>query len=226
MDRCTEFTFGVPWIMGFFHQDWTLDAATEVEVVKQQFVAELEPTAVLLVRRDARLLLNNLASDQITTLWESCAEGGEYFFHRGRIMDAAEWMRQVIEVCDGWLSCRTDAPELSDADRYEGQELAGAVLALTGEFGDVIGARTADALAECVRRCTPDLGFRLLLRALANKYYTPSDGYVTLTGEQYARLEETGAAFHYGEYVVTDVEHLVVTGSVGDNGYVIGVNPV
>jgi hypothetical protein len=100
MDRFTEFTFGIPWIMSFFHQDWTLDAATEREAVVNQFVEELEPEAVLLVRRDTRLLLDGLPSERITLLWERGAEGGEYFFRRGRVTDGAEWMREVIGVCD------------------------------------------------------------------------------------------------------------------------------
>ncbi|MFE1407220.1 hypothetical protein ACFW5D_26925 [Streptomyces sp. NPDC058770] len=120
MDRSTEFTFGIPWVMSFFHQDWRLDASTEAEAVAGQFVEELEPEAVLLVRRDALLLHDGLPHDQITVLWKACAEGGEYFFRRGRLTDGAAWMRQVIGVCDTWLARRPDTVTLSDADRYEG----------------------------------------------------------------------------------------------------------
>lgn len=74
MHRYTEFTFGVPWIMDFFHQGWTHEAAGEAEAVANQFVPELEPEAALSVRRDARLLLDNLTPDQVRVLWEGCAE--------------------------------------------------------------------------------------------------------------------------------------------------------
>lgn len=209
MDRSTEFTFGISWIMSFFHQDWTLDASTEVEAVADQFVAELEPETVLLVRRDARLLLDGLPSDRITALWEGCADEGEYFFRRGRVTDGAEWMRRVIEVCDAWLSRRPDTPTLSGADRYEGAELADEVLSTVEEFSGVLDREVADALAECARCCTPDLAFRLVLRALAMKSAASSPEYLHLSEEQYGRLEALGRAFHYGEYVVSDVRYLV-----------------
>lgn len=87
MDRSQEFMFGIPWIMSFFHQDWRMDAATEVEAVADQMVEELEPETVLLVRRDARLLLDGLLSDRITVLGEGCADEGKYFFPRGRVTE-------------------------------------------------------------------------------------------------------------------------------------------
>ncbi|WP_328668186.1 hypothetical protein OG905_13345 [Streptomyces sp. NBC_00322] len=210
MDRSTEFTFGIAWIMSFFHQDWTLDASTEAEAVADQFVEELEPDAVLLVRRDARLLLDGLPSDWITVLWEGCAEGGEYFFRRGRVTDGAEWMRQVIGVCDAWLSRRPDTTTLLGADRYEGRELADEVLSAVEEFRGVLDREVADALAECVRH-TPDLAFRLLLRALPMKSASLSPESLYLSEEQYARLAALGKAFHYGEYVVSDIKYLVDT---------------
>ncbi|GGK51196.1 hypothetical protein [Streptomyces flaveus] len=209
MERHTEFMFGVPWIMGFFHQDWSLDASMAAEAVAHQFVEELEPTAVLLVRRDAQLLLGNLTSAQIEALWVGCLEWGHSFFPR-RVADGAEWMRQVIGVCDAWLSCRTETPTLSGADQYEGRELAGQVLTEVAEFGSVLDLEVADALSECVRSCTPDLAFRLLLRALSERNSAlPMEQRFSLTREQYARLEEIGRALNYGEYVVSDIKYLV-----------------
>lgn len=134
----TEFTFGISWIMSFFHQDWTLDAATEAGAVADQFVEELEPEVLLLVRRDARLLLDNLPSNQIKVLWEGCADGGEYFFRRGHLTDGAEWMRQVMTVCDTWRTRRLDTPRLSTAGTYEGRELTEQVLAAVEEFRGVL----------------------------------------------------------------------------------------
>lgn len=209
-ERYTEFTFGVPWIMEFFHQDWRLDASTPAEAVANQFVGELEPVSVLLVRRDAGLLLDGLTSGQIKALWEGCAEATASFFHR-HVAAGDEWMRQVVEVCDAWLSRRAGTSGLSEADRYGGDELAAEVMAEVEEFRDVLDPEVVDALAESVRRCSPDLAFRLLLRALPKKSASLSPEYLYLPEEQYARLEALGNAFHYGEYVVSGIRYLVDT---------------
>jgi len=209
MDRSTEFTFGVPWVMSFFHQDWTLDASTEAEAVAGQFVEELEPEAVLLVRRDARLLHDALPADHVTVLWEGCVEGGERFFHRGRLTDGATWMWQLIDLCDAWLARRPDRVTLSEADRYEGRELVGRVRAAVEEFDGVLDRDVVRALVGCVDRCTPDLAFRLLLRALPIRSDALSPHYLRLSTERYTRLEELGRAFRYGKYVVGDIEYLV-----------------
>ena len=209
MDRSTEFTFGIPWVMSFFHQDWTLDASTEAEAVAGQFVEELEPEAVLLVRRDARLLHDVLPAGHVTVLWEGCVEGGGRFFHRGGPTDGATWMRQLIGLCDVWLARLPDPVTLSEADRYEGRELAGRVRAAVDGFDDVLDRELVRALTECVDRCTPDLAFRLLLRALPIRSDSLSPHYLRLSRERYTQLVELGAAFRYGEYVVGDIEYLV-----------------
>ena len=209
MDRSTEFMFGVPWIMSFFHQDWTLSASTAAAAVADQFVEELEPEAVLLVRRDARLLLEGLPPDRITELWQQGVEGGERFYHRGRARDGAEWMGQVIGVCDAWLARRSDTPALSGADCFEGRDLADQVRSVVEEFRAVLGEEVTDVLVECVRHCSPDLAFRLLLQVLPTNSASLSPEDLYLSAEQYARLEALGAAFRYGEYVVSDVKYLV-----------------
>ncbi|MEU1482386.1 hypothetical protein [Streptomyces sp. NPDC005752] len=209
MGRSTEFTFGVPWVMSFFHRDWAPDASTEADAVAGQFVEELEPEAVLLVRRDARLLHDALPADRVTVLWEGCVEGGERFFHRGRLTDGAAWTRQLTGVCDTWLARRPAPVTLSGADRYDGPELAGRVRAAVEEFDGVLEGEMVRALTECVDRCTPDLAFRLLLRALPVRSDALSPQYLRLSTERYARLAELGTAFRYGEYVVGDVGHLV-----------------
>lgn len=98
----------------------------------------------------------------------------------------------------------------SIADRYGGGELIGDVVAAIAEADGDNGTELTAALTECAYRCTPDLAFRLLLQALANKDSTSPGGYARLNREQYARFDAIGAALRYGEYVVTDVEHLVV----------------
>ncbi len=61
-------------------------------------------------------------------------------------------------------------------------------------------------LAECARHCTSDLALRLLLRAMVQAG-TGRDA--ALPPEHYARLEELGSALHYGEFIVSEVRHLV-----------------
>lgn len=208
MHRSTEFTFGLPWVASFFHQDWRLDASSEADAVAGQFVEELEPEAVLLVRRDARMLHEQLPAERITTLWTGCVESGEDFFLKSQLTDGAEWVRQVIEVCDAWLLHHPHAVTLSEADRYEGRELDGRVGNIITEFADWFDRDMVQALAECVDRCTPDLAFRLLLQALPEASRAFSPDYLELSREQYARLASLGREFRYGEYVVSDVEHL------------------
>ncbi|MFE7077387.1 hypothetical protein ACFU96_45640 [Streptomyces sp. NPDC057620] len=75
------------------------------------------------------------------------------------------------------------------------------------EFKPVLGPQMADALAECTRSCSPDLAFRLLLRALSSAAQLPD--YTTLSRGQYVQLSDLGMAFNYGEYVVSDLQYLV-----------------
>ncbi|MGW0421984.1 hypothetical protein [Streptomyces sp. NPDC003015] len=68
---------------------------------------------------------------------------------------------------------------------------------------DFLNAEVRGALVECARRCTPDLAFRVLLKAVV---YAP-DG--SLSSAQYQRMEALGAVLHYGEFVVESVRFLV-----------------
>ncbi|MFG2566943.1 hypothetical protein ACGFR6_16045 [Streptomyces sp. NPDC048567] len=197
MHRSTEFTFGLPWVASFFHQDWRLDASSEADAVAGQFVEELEPEAVLLVRRDARMLHEQLPAERITTLWTGCVESGEDFFLKSQLTDGAEWVRQVIEACNAWLVRHAHAATLSEADRYEGREWDGRVRSTITEFEDWFDQELVQALIECVDRCTPDLAFRLLLQALPTASVAASPHYRDLSQEQYARLASLGRDFRY-----------------------------
>ncbi|MFL1897718.1 hypothetical protein ACJWDR_01275 [Streptomyces tauricus] len=172
-----------------------------------QFVEELDPESVLLVHPDATWLLDGLSPDRVTTIWEGCAENGAYFFGRGRVADGAQWMRQVIALYDSWLSQQPSVPALSAVDLYERRELAGRVLEAVREFESILGPQTANALAECVRSCCPDLAFRLLRRALSSAAQSPD--HTTLSQGQYVQVSDLGMAFDYGEYVVSDLQYLV-----------------
>jgi hypothetical protein len=206
--RTDEFDFGVTWLMSLFHEDWSHNGPTAVAAAEYHLWDELDPDAVLTVRHDARLL-RRLPSATIEALWQAGTATGPAFFSGGctGVTSGAQWMETLIALCDAWLARNagdsvhpSTAPGASD-----GEELADAVLAAIAEARFVPDAVRRD-LAECTRRCTPDLAFRLLLRAMAQAG-TGRDA--ALSPEHYERLEQLGSALHYGEFVVPEVRHLV-----------------
>ncbi|MFB7933711.1 contact-dependent growth inhibition system immunity protein [Streptomyces sp. NPDC056039] len=197
MQRFTDFEFGVPWVMGFFHQDWTYEGETAAEVVAQHLQGAAAECA-LAVRRDARTLLDGLPSQTLEVLWTA---GAQYMpsFER---TSGAEWTRTVVGLCDTRLSAQGDVPPLTGADTEDGRSQRDAVVAEI-ERAEFLAAEVSEALVECARRCTPDLALRALLSCAEN---TPK---ASLSQEQYDRLESIGAALHYGEFVVDRVRFLV-----------------
>jgi hypothetical protein len=71
------------------------------------------------------------------------------------------------------------------------------------EAARFLPAEVRAALADCARRCTPDLAFRTMLRTVL------CTTVASLSAEQYARLEAIGAAMRYGACVVDSVRYLV-----------------
>ncbi|MFF4310553.1 hypothetical protein ACWDFR_28925 [Streptomyces sp. 900105755] len=188
-----------------FHYDWTHNGDTGAEAVRYHLVPELDPEEVLSLRRDARLLLEHLGSDMIETLWQAGTyPAGGFSDPRRGFTTGAEWMKTIIGLCDDWLAGRQNVSPLTGADAEDGTQLADAVLAEIDQ-ARFLPDRVRQALAECARRCTPDLALRLLLRAIPQSVR----GFdLPLTPERYARLEELGSALHYGEFVVSEVRHL------------------
>ncbi|NDZ80397.1 hypothetical protein G3I19_18065 [Streptomyces sp. SID10853] len=206
MKRFTEFDFGLTWIMDFFHQDWSDYAASAAAAVQNQLVDELDPNRVLSLRRDAQLLLDKLTSDTIEILWRT-GSSAEYFFRSdscSTVESGSEWLATIIRICDSWLSGR-DVPELSGADTEDGYDLTEEVLAEIQVAG-YLESKVRSALTDCVRYCTPDLGFRILLKMVA----LHCRGSV-LSSAQYARFEQIGSALHYGQFVVEAVHYQVTS---------------
>ncbi|MFD3500023.1 contact-dependent growth inhibition system immunity protein [Streptomyces sp. NPDC058676] len=197
MQRFTEFDFGVSWVMGFFHQDWSYEGDTAAEVVAHHFPKEADEE-VLAVRRDARTLVDHLPSETLEVLWTA---GAEYLPSFERIT-GSEWTRTVIALCDARLSAKADVRPLTGADTEDGSAHRDAVVAEIGQ-ASFLDAEVREALVECAHRCTPDLAFRVLLRATTNARGA------ALSPDQYKRMETIGSALHYGEYVVDGVRYLV-----------------
>lgn len=207
MRSADESDFGVTWLMSMFHEDWSHHGPTAADAVGYHLWDELDPESVLAVRRDARLLLR-LPSETIEALWLAGTAVGPSFFSGGRtgVTSGTRWMETLTGLCDAWLTRHAQAavPTAVPAE-WDGAELADVVLTEINE-DRVVPERVGQALAECVRHCTPDLAFRLLLRAMAQIGTGPG---ATLSPEHYARLAALGSALHYGEFVVSEVQHLV-----------------
>jgi hypothetical protein len=197
VQRFTEFDFGVPWVMSFFHQDWTYEADTAAELVVRR-LREAAAEVALSVRRDARTLLGGLPSQTLEVLWTAGSQYGPSF----RQTTGAEWTQTVVDACDTWLSARAEAPPLTGADTEDGLAHRDAVVAEIERMG-FLATEVRRALVDCAHHCTPDLALRVLLRVIE---YAPD---ASLSEEQYKRLEGIGTALHYGEFVVENVEYLI-----------------
>ncbi|MFC4329909.1 hypothetical protein ACFPC0_19340 [Streptomyces andamanensis] len=197
MQRFTDFEFGVPWVMGFFHADWTHSGDTPAEVVANHF-AEEDDREVLAVRRDALTLLDGLAPEAVGALWSAGAE----YLPGAAPADGTAWTRTVVALCDARLSAATEPAALSGADLEDGRDQEEAVVAEIAGLS-FLAADVRDALTACARRGTPDLAFRILLRVLRG---TPG---AWLAPDRYARMEAIGTALRLGEFVVDAVQYLV-----------------
>ncbi|WP_069765371.1 hypothetical protein [Streptomyces sp. LUP47B] len=193
--------------MSMFHADWTHNGPTAADAVGYHLWDELDPENVVAVRRDAALLLR-LPPATIEVLWLAGTETGPSFFSGGRtgVTSGTRWMETLTGLCDSWLS-RHAGVEVAAAvpAEWDGVELTDTVLAEISA-ADFLPDEVGRALTECVRRCTPDLAFRLLLRAMEE--IGTAVGAV-LSPEHYARLAALGSAMEYGEFVVPQVQHLV-----------------
>jgi hypothetical protein len=183
--------------MACFHQDWIHDGDTAAEVVAKH-LGEWQDEEALAVRRDARAL-DGLPSSTLELLWYACTQ---YMANFERLGGGAEWMRTVIGLCDARLSVNTVVHALTGADVEDGITCLDAVLAEI-ESARFLTAEVRSALTICARHSTPDVAFRLLLRAARCAPEAP------LSSEQYARLEAIGSAMRYGEFLVDSVRYLV-----------------
>ncbi|MFJ8786511.1 hypothetical protein [Streptomyces sp. NPDC102476] len=115
-------------------------------------------------------------------------------------------METLTGLCDSWLS-RHAGVEVAAAvpAEWDGVELADTVRAEISA-ADFLPDEVAHALTECVSNCTPDLAFRLLLRAMEEIGTVVG---AVLSPEHYARLAALGSALRYGEFVVPQAQHLV-----------------
>ncbi len=197
MPRFTEFDFGVSWVMGFFHQDWIRDGDTAADVVAGH-LSKSADEEVLAVRRDA-CVFGRLPSATLEVLWDA---GAQYMPNFVLVGGGVRWTRTIVGLCDERLLTKADVRPLTGADTEDGTDYLDAVVAEI-EGAQFLEAGVRQALTDCASRCTPDLAFRVLLRAIR---CAPA---ASLSSEQYTRLEAIGSAMRYGEFVVDFVKHLI-----------------
>jgi hypothetical protein len=197
VERFTAFDFGVSWVMSFFHQDGTHDGDTAADIVAKH-LSESADELALAVRRDTRTLLDNLPSETLEVLWTA----GAQYMASFKGTSGSEWTRTVIGLCDARLAVKAGVRPLTGADVEDGWGCRDAVITEI-ERAEFLAAEAREALVDCARHCTPDLAFRVLLRAILN---APGG---SLSPEQYTRMEAIGSALHYGEFLVDSVVFLV-----------------
>jgi AcrR family transcriptional regulator len=207
----TGFDFGLSGLSGTFHADVRLDASLREQVLTS---AEAEGSPRMLLDDVLRLLESPLPDWALTSLWHA-ATGRN---HRLDLLGVTgrDWLGQIAEVCVELI--RHDEPTFAAGPPTPiAETLTGAVLdelllvgpALTRAVmvrGDGAVSGAVPALERVVAQVDPDLGFRLLLRAL-DSFWVPVER------AQYDRMRALGERFGYGEFLVSGIDFLVGLGA-------------
>jgi hypothetical protein len=208
--RDATWDFGFSHLAGQAHQDWCANREELRKAAEGDDIGQTPGSAAAVLLEDAlRLLRSALPDAAVTALWAGASD-------RPGSTDGRDWLRLIADVCRERL--REAAPaytlvvapartELADTVLREVRETAPAVVdkVISPHWHPVPATDVMDALEHVVTRIDPDLGFRLFLRVLNALS-------VRLTQEQYDRYEAIGERFGYGEYHVSDVDHLIEAG--------------
>ncbi|MFJ1606473.1 hypothetical protein ACIOHS_24315 [Streptomyces sp. NPDC088253] len=208
--RDATWDFGLSHLAGQAHQDWREDREEVRKTAEGDDIGQTPGSAAAVLLEDAlRLLRSALPDAAVTALWAGASD-------RSGRTDGRDWLRLIADVCRERL--REAAPTYTPVVAPARTELADTVLREVRETASAVADRiisphwhpvpvtdVMDALEHVVTRIDPDLGFRLFLRVL-NTLFVP------LTQERYDRYEAIGSRFGYGEYHVSDVDHLVEAG--------------
>ncbi|MEH0936169.1 hypothetical protein [Micromonospora psammae] len=204
MRHISSFDFGLTDFAGRFHQDWGYEGSAE-ELVGRLLGPETDPSVVEELRSDASLMRSRLTTEEIETLWAAGTGGNFRFGPDGAWPSGSAWLDRISEACDWWLNTYGApdpqpelAPDLTDAVDAE-------ITAMTASLPEPMdpGRAVAEALHRCVRACSPDLALRWSLRIAGQRRWPLERG-------QYERLIALGELLEYGEFIVSDVEFLVV----------------
>ncbi|MFD8290584.1 hypothetical protein ACFV2B_20550 [Streptomyces lavendulae] len=207
--------FGLSRLAVLFTAGWhhrTPRAAVENAVQYDGYERPPGSEAAILLEDTRRILDSTLSDDTISLLWLAATDRGHDLDRFG--LSGREWLEQVADVCEAHLS--EVAPAYVPSVSAIRTDLRSAVLREIRETapvaaGTVIGPGTLplqgtavwNALEQVVSKVDPDLGFRLLLRALKILQ-------LPLTETQYARYETLGSDFQYGQsHLLFSVNHLI-----------------
>ncbi|GHD73566.1 hypothetical protein GCM10010317_085500 [Streptomyces mirabilis] len=207
--RDATWDFGFSHLAGQAHQDWR-ESREEIRKAAEGDIGQTPGSAAAVLLEDTlRLLRSALPDAAVTALWAGASD-------RPGSTDGRDWLRLIADVCRERL--REAAPAYTPVVAPARTELAGTVLrevrgtapammdkVVSPHWHPVPATDVMDALEHVVTRIDPDLGFRLFLRVL-NTLSVP------LTQEQYDRYQAIGERFGYGEYHVSDVDHLIEAG--------------
>ncbi|MFF2128062.1 hypothetical protein ACFVW1_22195 [Streptomyces olivochromogenes] len=209
--RDATWDFGFSHLAGQAHQDWRESREEIRKTAEGDDIGQTPGSAAAVLLEDTlRLLRSALPDAAVTALWAGATSD------RSGRTDGRDWLRLIADVCRERL--REAAPaytpvvapartELADPVLREVRETALAVAdkVVSPHWHPVPAADVMDALEHVVTRIDPDLGFRLFLRVLSTLS-------VPLTQERYDRYKAIGERFGYGEYHVSDVDHLIEAG--------------
>ncbi|GAA2132231.1 hypothetical protein GCM10009760_06970 [Kitasatospora kazusensis] len=204
-EHLTEFDFGLTGLTTQFHSDWT---GTPQEIIER--CADSSPAAHAILEDVLRLLESPLPTWAITVLWQA-ATGREFdLAYLG--IDGRDWLHQIVDVCTERVR-RDDPAFVAATPPPAPNALTGAVLDELLAAGPALTTSTMSrdscevsgvvpALELVITQVSPDLGFRLFLRAMA-RYWVP------INSVQYNRFIALGELFGYGDFHVNDVQFLL-----------------
>ncbi|MCM2426071.1 hypothetical protein [Streptomyces sp. RKAG337] len=209
VERYSELDFGLTRLTSRFHQEWAREQTAADVVVDHAGVDGGAKAAHAILEDVIRLRESPLPNWALTALWHA-ATGRTYDLeHLG--IDGRDWLRQIADICVEQIRIE-DATYVVAIPAPADDSLTGAVLdellvagpgltasAMTRRHYEVSGVVPALELA--VTQVSPDLGFRLFLRAMA-EYWVPIDQ------AWYERFEALGERFGYGPLHVVDVAFL------------------
>ncbi|MGW1281970.1 hypothetical protein ACWD4V_34080 [Streptomyces tsukubensis] len=197
--------FGVPALMGAFHQDWRNVARTPEELVawwvggeggedRGSAGAGSTDWVSLLVQDALRLVRSPLTEQEITELWSSCYQAG---IPRGADWTwGRSWMTRIARIGTARLADRgVQNPLALPACRHGAPDPD--LLA----FADRLPVAFAAAWTRCAERVCPELALRFLTTGL---YDTSPD----LTPNDLRVLGRLGREYGYGEEMLEVITFL------------------
>lgn len=207
--------FGLSRLAMLFTAGWhyrTPRATVEDAVTYDGYERPPGSEAAILLEDTRRMLDSGLSDDTISLLWLAATDRGHNIDESG--IGGRGWLEQVADVCEKHLaevaptyvpSASAIRTDLGNAVLREIRETApfAAGTVISPVFLPLKSTAVWNALEQVVTQVDPDLGFRLLLRALKLLQ-------LPLTEEQYARYETLSSHFQYSEnHLLFSVDHLV-----------------